>query len=159
MQDDDAATPEEQAEAAALARALEAPAQGHGVPAADLATAALLQHERRVQGFDATAQGRVEQRIGATQPAARGRTRRLGLWLVPVGALAAAGVVVFMLGGERASAPEATRLMPLPRPSRALVEAQARALELESPEPLELPMRAHRGALLAAMRVRNRGTE
>ncbi len=153
MQDDDAPTPEEQAEAETLARALEGKA---GAPADALGAAALLAHERRLAAFDGEAQARVERRIAAALPTRTPRRRRLVLWLAPAGALAAAGVAaLFLVSGERLQAPSSGALVAeLPAPDKALLEAQAQALTQASTAPLEGPMRSHRAAMLTAMRAR-----
>ncbi len=160
MQDDDAPTAQEAADAEALARALEGEA---GAPDDALGAAALLQHERRLAGFDASAQARVERRIAADVSGPSRKRRRVRVWLAPAGVLVGAcAAALLVVSNQRAGAPGPTPAAAavatsLPAPSKALLDAQARALETASFAPLERPMREHRATMLAAMRARSGG--
>jgi hypothetical protein len=158
-QDDDdlAATPEELAEAEALARALArggaADATGPAAPEDALPAAALLRaaarpglDPARLEAAGARARAGVDARRGALD--ARRATRRrwaLSALLVPAAAAAAMTLV---------ARPRLSRVAPppLPRPSAALLEAQARAARGRPDlQALDAEMRDYRAAYYAAL--------
>ncbi|HJZ84064.1 MAG TPA: hypothetical protein VKN99_02795 [Polyangia bacterium] len=146
-------TPQELAEAAALARALEEGRAGGGPPAPEdaLAAAALV----RLRGLDrARAQVVLDRVVAARRQA---RRRRAWMILAPLGALAAAAVLALGLTAPlRRHAPAALRSATLPRPSTALIEAQLQAAHGQ-PAPLDAEMRSYRRALYGALASRYGG--
>jgi hypothetical protein len=161
LPEDEAPTPDEEREAAALARALE-PSGGaeEAAPPDALAAAALLRYAHGGGGLDPS-RGRtlaaglgaeLAARVAPTAPPRRWWSRR---WLWVAGPLAGAAAMasVLVVGTARyraASAPE--RATP-PAPSVALLEAQAAAArgDARAWAALDREMRAYRRDLFAQL--------
>jgi hypothetical protein len=120
--EDDEPTPEERAEAEALARALETGRAAGPVPGDALETAALLRHAKDQGALD---EARAESILSDVLERARPPARTKSGWRWPLfGALglgAAAAAVALVV---RSGAPEVAAF---PRPPRALLEAQMEA--------------------------------
>jgi hypothetical protein len=134
-------TPEEEAAAASLAEALEAPSPQAVPPELEVAVAAL----RAAAPVRPDAQGlaRVLD-AGALAPPGPSFWR----WLLPVGGLAAAATAAALLLLVAPPGPTG-----LPPPSRELLVAQAEAAR-GVPQPLERAMRGYRREVYAALRAR-----
>jgi hypothetical protein len=164
---DDEPTAEEQAEAEALARALERgdaapPADGAGArapaPADAVATAALLRHAARAPGAAADRQARLSAAAARVRlpAAARPRPRRWRLaWLVPA-ALVPALAAMFLLTARTRQAPTlGARDVVLPAPDVALLQAQARAARGgEGLAALDRQMRGYRARFYERLAMR-----
>ena len=155
-------TPEEIAEAEALARALEAKgspdAASAAAPADALAAATLLRRARAAQEAEAQAAGRIAAAEARVIPAVAGRRpkRRRWSWLAPALFLPAAAAVLLMFVVRRPSTSGGyTAAGPLPAPPVALLEAQARAAgggtDLAA---LDQRMRDYRERVYAALAAR-----
>jgi len=151
-------TPEELAEAEALARALEggAPA-GVAGPEDALGAAALLRHAHDTQSSErrAAEDRRIADGMGRSLAAieARRPVHPRRRWLAPallVPAAAVAALLVTVRHGER---PGGT---PVPTPPLALIEAQARAASGRADlSMLDREMRPYREAVYAALGARS----
>jgi hypothetical protein len=151
---DDELTHEERAEAEVLARALER-GSGTDLPEDALETAALLRYSA---GEDALGDARMDAILdevfeSAKKPAsAKAPSPWLSWlkWLVPVGALAAAGVFLIVVMNQAGPAPIATQL---PAPDVALLSAQARVASQTEGSQLALAsaMNEYRGAVLGSL--------
>jgi hypothetical protein len=165
MMDDDAPpTAEEQAEAEALARALEPPgapgdAPERPAPEDALATAALLRHARATASESARAPATAAARAVAALAARRPpRARRLvRTVLLSAGAMAMVLVLYLVM---RTTTERTARLGPatLPAPTVELLRTQARAARGgEDLGALDRDMRAYRAAFYAALATREGG--
>ena len=153
---EDQPTPEEMAEATALAAALEGRASGGTAPEDALATAGVLRHARTA-GASALTPARLEQLAARVRPAVDRRRprRRWWLWLTPAALVPAAAMAVVFVSTRSAVPPLPTAL---PDPPVALIEAQGRAARGGSTlAALDAQMRDYRAAFYAALAGREEG--
>jgi hypothetical protein len=141
MTDEEAPTPKEQHEASTLARAL-AGEDNASAPADALEAAALLRGSHHGELSDLRARA-IRKRIA--------RGMRSWHWMVPLGALAAAGATLIVLTLHRRQVP--TRV---PLPPVALLAAQAEAARPRGGRNLSREMVAYRQQVLGALKGRYR---
>ena len=154
---DEEPSPEEFAEAEALARALDRGSADGGLPEDALQTAALLRHG--AQGSELGAQ-RSEAILAEALRSARPRRPRAAAapwwrWLLPAGLAATAAAAAFaVLVGSPTGGPAPQTAAALPAPSSALLRAQATAAAGDDPSALDRAMASHRVAVVGRLRER-----
>jgi len=152
---DDRPSPDEQAEAEALALALEG-VPGKQPPPDALEAAGLLELDG--QAMSAEREQAVWERIEAALPGVEGRPARPAWrrWLLPVGSVALAAAAALALVVALPGAPGATAL---PRPDPGLLQHQAEAASGadRAAVRLDADMRAYRANMFASLRRRYGG--
>jgi hypothetical protein len=145
--DDDRSMRDEQAQAEALARALDGESGTEEAPPEALEAAGLLRLSAGAALDEARSQA-VLNRVLSGLPEPETPRRSWLRWLIPVGSVAAAAAMVLLI--MRPAAPPAAGL---PWPSKALLQSQARAAAGSDADAsaLRKQMRSYRGELFARL--------